>query len=228
MLIDTHLHEKKFSEDSLISLEEIFEKARDMGLDGICVTDHESNAIRVEATMLSQKTGFLIITGAEVLTYEGDMTVFGLDCLPEQMVHAWELAQLTEAAGGVAICSHPYRQNNRGMGDYIRELPQVWGIETFNGSTSEYHNLQAYELSLELQVAALGASDAHVIDQVGKFATWMPSWVRDERSFIQAVKNGMALPAAFNNGSYDIFHNPILATAAPLYRDASDSCYAGK
>jgi predicted metal-dependent phosphoesterase TrpH len=214
MLIDTHLHEKKFSSDSFISLEEIVRKARELGLDGICITDHESSAIRTEAAALSQNTGFLIITGAEVLTLEGDMTVFGLHRLPEKIVHARELIRMTEAAGGVAICSHPYRQNNRGMGDFIRELPVVRGIEAFNGSTPKHHNLQAYDLSLEMNVAALGASDAHVIEQVGKFATLMPDWVQDETSFILAVKKGLTLPAAYENGSYEIIRNSLYAKAA--------------
>jgi hypothetical protein len=213
MLIDTHLHEKKFSEDSFISLEEIIGKSGKLGLDGICITDHESSAIRAEAAALSQKTGFLIITGAEVLTLEGDMTVFGLDRLPEKMIHARELIRMTEAAGGVAICSHPYRQNNRSMGDFIRDLPLVWGIEAFNGSTPKHHNLQAFDLSLDLNVAAMGASDAHVLEQVGKFATWMPNWVKDETSFIQAVKQGLTLPAAYKNGSYEIFRNSPYARA---------------
>lgn len=214
MLIDTHLHEKKYSEDSFISLEEIVVRAREMGLDGICVTDHESSAIRAEAIALSKKTGFLIITGAEVLTYEGDMTVFGLNRLPEKKVHARDLVRLTEAAGGVAICAHPYRQNNRGMGDLIRELPLVRGIEAFNGSTPEQHNLEAFNLSLDLHVAALGASDAHVIEQVGKFATLLPDWVQDETSFIQAVKKGLTLPAAYENGIYKIMHKSAYARAA--------------
>ncbi len=220
MLIDTHLHEKKFSGDSFISLEMIIKKAGELGLDGICITDHESNAIRTEAAALSQKTGFLIITGAEVLTLEGDMTVFGLDRLPEKTVHARELVWMTEAAGGVAICSHPYRQNNRGMGDFIRDLPLVRGIEAFNGSTPQHHNLKAYELSLELNVAALGGSDAHVIDQVGKYATWMPDWVRDESSFIQAVKRGLTLPAVYKNGSYEVYRNDL------YYNEASSITYS--
>ena len=205
MLIDTHLHEKKFSGDSFISLEEIIGQAGKLGLDGICITDHESSAIRAEAEALSQKTGFLIIIGAEVQTLQGDMTVFGLPRLPEKMVHARELVLMTEAAGGVTICSHPFRQNNRSMGDSIRGLPLVWGIEAFNGSAPKHHNLQAFDLSMELNVAALGASDAHSIEQVGKFATWMPDWVQDESSFIQAVKNSLTMPAAYENGSYEIF-----------------------
>ena len=212
MLIDTHLHEKKYSSDSFISLSQIVDKAIMMGLDGVCITDHESNEIKEEAALLSQKTGFLIITGAEILTKEGDMTVFGLDQLPDRMVSSAELVHLVDQAGGVAICSHPYRQNNRGMGDSIIDLPMVWGIEAFNGSTPHHLNMRAFELSAELGTAALGASDAHVIEQVGKFSTWMPDWVRDEFSFIQAVKQGMTMPAAWENG-YQMIDRSLIAKA---------------
>jgi len=205
MFIDTHLHEKKYSGDSFISLEEIVERARFLGLNGVCITDHESNEIKEEADELSRKLNFLIITGAEILTFEGDMTVFGLKELPKEKLHATELIAQVKAAGGVAICAHPYRKNNRGMGDYIRELDLVWGIETFNGSTPEQYNLQAYELARELGVPALGGSDAHRLEQVGKFATWLPNWVRDEASFIQAVRAGLAYPAIKVGNSYETY-----------------------
>ena len=42
MLMDLHMHEKRNSADSFISLEEIVFRAREMGLDGICITDHDS------------------------------------------------------------------------------------------------------------------------------------------------------------------------------------------
>lgn len=207
MLIDTHLHEKKYSGDSFISLEEIVKRAKELGLNGVCITDHESNEIKEEAQWLSNKEDFIIITGAEFLTFEGDMTVFGLQRLPEKMIHAEELIDIVRSAGGVAICSHPYRQNNRGMGDYIKKLQGVWGIEAFNGSTPKHHNLKAYELSIRLNVPALGGSDAHVLEQVGKFATWMPDWVKDEDSFIKAVKMSLAYPALLEGGKYRIIRS---------------------
>ena len=73
MIIDTHIHESKFSLDSKVSLIEIMSRAKEIGLDGICITDHDNNDITEEARELSKKTGFLIIPGVEVLTYEGDM-----------------------------------------------------------------------------------------------------------------------------------------------------------
>ena len=46
MIIDTHMHEKTYSSDSFLSLEDIVKKSKSMGLDGVCITDHESNEIK--------------------------------------------------------------------------------------------------------------------------------------------------------------------------------------
>ena len=42
MLVDLHLHESTYSSDSKMTLQEMVEDARAKGLDGICVTDHDS------------------------------------------------------------------------------------------------------------------------------------------------------------------------------------------
>ncbi|MDF9409960.1 hypothetical protein L7E55_16680 [Pelotomaculum isophthalicicum JI] len=48
-----------------------------------------------------------------------------------------------------------------------------------------------------------------MIEQVGKFATWVPDWVKDETGFIQVVKKGLTLPAVYENGSYKIFRDRL-------------------
>ena len=55
MFIDLHIHEKTFSKDSFLALEEIVELAKDRGLDGICITDHESMGLREYAKEYSVK-----------------------------------------------------------------------------------------------------------------------------------------------------------------------------
>ena len=42
MLIDTHMHEMTYSKDSFLKLDEMVRIARAKGLDGICITDHDS------------------------------------------------------------------------------------------------------------------------------------------------------------------------------------------
>lgn len=195
MIIDTHMHEKTYSDDSFMSLAEIVERAKEIGLDGVCITDHESNGLRDFAADYSRETGFLIIVGAEILTHEGDITVFGLDRLPTEKLHAQQLIDMTLRAGGVAMSAHPFRQNNRGMGHSIRMVRGLSGVEAFNGSTPMHHNLHAYSLAAELNIPTFGASDAHVVEKIGKYATVFPGNIRDTQDFIEAVKHGNTCPA---------------------------------
>lgn len=197
MLIDTHIHESKYSLDSEISLQDIVKRAKEIGLDGVCITDHESNEIMEEAHALSKKTGFLILVGAEILTFEGDVLVFGLSELPKEKIHAKELLALVNEHNGVAISAHPYRNNNRGFGDYIREASQLGlhGVESFNGSTEPYQNLYAYSLATEVNLPCIGSSDAHVIENIGKYATVFPNNIKNEFDLISAIKKGNVCPA---------------------------------
>ncbi|WP_290763139.1 PHP domain-containing protein [Halanaerobium sp.] len=199
MLIDIHMHEKKYSSDSFVSLEEIVAKAKSIGLDGICITDHESNQIKAEAAELSAKEEFPVIVGAEVLTQAGDILVFGLNDLPKEKIPTQDLIDLVNEAGGIAIAAHPFRDNGRGVGEKIRNLSGLAGIETFNGSTKPDHNFQAYSLALELDLPCLGGSDTHVIERVGKFVTSFPDWVSTTKDLIKAVKNNEVMPVNYNH-----------------------------
>lgn len=223
MIIDTHIHESKYSLDSEISLEEIVNRAKKIGLDGVCITDHESSQIMDEAHAYSKSTGFLILVGAEILTYEGDILVFGLKHLPNKKMHAKDLLKIVSDNNGIAISAHPYRNNNRGMGDYIREAKMLGlsGVEAFNGSTEPYQNLLSYSLATELNLPCIGSSDAHVIENVGKYATVFPNGIRDEKDLIQAIKEGNVCPAMYDNGQYkyiDMYNKVINNLDNKMYK----------
>ncbi|KMT23156.1 PHP-associated domain-containing protein [Clostridium cylindrosporum] len=202
MIIDIHMHESKYSLDSFISLKEIVKKAKEIGLEGICITDHESNEIKEEARKLSIKESFPIIVGAEFLTFEGDILVFGLNNLPKEKIHAEELLEMVDKVGGAAIAAHPYRKNNRGLEGKIRTIKGLHGVECFNGSTPMDLNLIAYNDALQRGVALLGGSDSHVIENIGKYATRFPRGTCTVDDFITAIKNNQTEPVIYENGVY--------------------------
>ena len=204
MFIDTHIHESKFSPDSHATLSGILAQARRVGLDAICITDHDDNEIRYEARALSAELGYLIIPGCEVLTHEGDVVVFGVDDLPKEKVHAAELLAYVNARGGVGISAHPFRTNNRGLGENLRSVPGLAGVEGFNGNTDLEHNLQACQLAGALGLPIFGASDSHHVPQVGKYATWFPDEIRTEADFVAAVRAGNMRPAISLDGGFTL------------------------
>ncbi|MGM0471301.1 MAG: PHP domain-containing protein [Bacillota bacterium] len=194
MVIDIHIHESKYSLDSAASLTDIVKRAQKIGLDGICITDHESNQIKKEAVELSLREDFLILVGAEILTYQGDILVFGLEELPEEKLSAAELVKLVTEAGGVAISAHPFRDNDRGMREGFTNLEGLTGVESFNGSTVTDNNLRAHYLGKRYNLPCLGSSDAHTLERVGKFATKFTTEVQDLETFIEAIKSNQVYP----------------------------------
>lgn len=204
MIIDTHIHEKKYSPDSHFNLEEAVNTAKSVGLDGICITDHDNNKIKSEALEYGKKNDFLIIVGAEILTFEGDILIFGVDELPDKMVHAEELLDIVNMHKGAAISAHPFRTNNRGLKDYIRNVKDMLsGVEVFNGSTTPHHNLYAYALATELELPLFGASDAHITEKIGTYATVFEDGIKNERDFIDCINSKNLCPAVLKNGRYE-------------------------
>lgn len=189
MIIDCHIHDSKYSSDSKLDLYEAIKEAKRIGLDGICVTNHDNNLLRNEIGDSAYIDGVLVIVGAEVLTFEGDILTFGLKEIPKEMVSAEELLNLVKKSKGIAIAAHPFRNNNRGIGNnMIRLAHLLTGVEAFNGSTYYEHNMEAYRLASELNLPVLGASDAHRLKKLGTYATCFEDTIRDHIDFIEAVK----------------------------------------
>ena len=206
MIIDTHIHENKYSSDSFIDLKKAIDIAKLIKLDGICITNHDNNDLRNDLGDYIKINGVLVIVGAEVLTHQGDILVFGLKDIPKGKMHAEELLRLVKKHKGVAIAAHPFRNNNRGLEDHLHEVADILdGVESFNGSTYSYHNLYAYATATQLGLPSLGASDAHVIDRIGKYATKFYDTIRDDKDFIEAVKSKNFHPVMRRYGTFTDF-----------------------
>ncbi|MEI6285013.1 MAG: PHP-associated domain-containing protein [Bacillota bacterium] len=194
MVIDTHIHERQYSPDSRADIYGIVRQARAIGLDAVCITNHDDHQIKAVARELSVQLDFLIIPGCEVLTFQGDVIVFGVEQLPGKMVNAHELVEYVNSYGGVAIAAHPFRSNNRGLGKLIAEIPGLAGAEGFNGNTCLEENLLTCELAANCGLPLFGASDAHLNNRVGKYATCFDCIIQSEADFVAAVKTRQFWP----------------------------------
>ncbi len=204
MLIDMHLHEITHSSDSFIDLNQIVTVARQRGLDAVCITDHDSMGLREYAEEYSKKVGFPIFVGIEFFTLRGDITAWGIDTYPAVRTTAQEFIDHVKAAGGFSVSCHPFRSNNRGLEEHLLDVRDLHGVEVLNGSTSLEANRKALRYCKELGLKPIGASDAHTLGQIGKFATWLPEKVNNLKDFIAQLHTGPTKPAIWNGLSYDI------------------------
>ena len=204
MLVDMHLHECTYSPDSFINLKQIVSVARQRGLDAVCITDHDSMGLRDFAAEYSRKIDFPIFVGIEFFSLQGDITAWGLDTYPDHRIPAQEFIDLVNQAGGFCTACHPFRNNNRGLEDNLRNVHGLHGVEVLNGSTSQEANRTALRYCRELGLQAIGASDAHVEKQIGKYVTFLPEKVTTTADFIAQLHTLPTHPAIWNGSAYDV------------------------
>lgn len=190
--------------DSKISLEEIVTTARGRGLDAVCITDHDSMGLREYAAEYSDRTGFPIFVGIEFFSLQGDITAWGIEDYPGCRVDAQDFINHVNEAGGFCVSCHPFRNNNRGLEENLRAVKGLHGVEVLNGSTALEANRRAFSYCRELGLKTIGASDAHTMGQIGKYATWLPEKVDCLKDFVEQLKTRQVRPAVWNGSSYDV------------------------
>ena len=207
MVIDLHVHTHPASPCSSVPIHEVIEEAKNIGLDGICLTDHNYvwDAGVVEG--LQQRHGFLILKGNEITTDQGDMVVFGLERDVQGIIKLEDLGREVQEAGGFIIAVHPFRGFlTFGLGDLgltpqkAMERPHfkyVDALEVLNGKVTERENGFAGEVAAGLGLPVTGGSDAHEVSEVGVYATRFSMAIKDEKELIEALKSGDYTPVAF-------------------------------
>jgi len=204
MLVDMHLHALPNSTDSFITLEQIVTAAKARGLDAVCLTDHDSMGGREFAADYSKKVGFPIFTGVEYFSLWGDITAWGIDTFPDTRIEAQTFLDQVNAAGGFCVSCHPFRNNKRGFEENLGKAKGLHGVEVLNGSADMEANRTALRWWRELGLQPIGASDAHTVEQVGKYVTWLPEYVDTLADFVSLLRSRPVRPAIWNGSGYDV------------------------
>ena len=208
MIIDIHTHTYPTSDDSTLTPEELIGKAKRIGLDGVCITDHDRFWDPEDILDLSRKHDYLVLPGCEVTTEEGHILVYGLREYIFGMHKAAYVKELVDEAGGAMVVAHPYRRFYRKQAHTDEEAYQemltracrnkVFGfidaVEIFNGRGSDAENQFAGDIAARFGLNATGASDAHSLEQVGTYATRFMQPVRCLDDFIAELRAGRFSP----------------------------------
>jgi len=207
IVIDLHVHTHPASPCSSAPIHEVIEEAKNIGLGGICLTDHNYVWDAGVVEDLRQRHGLLIFRGNEITTDQGDMVVFGLERDVQGIIKLEDLSREVQEAGGFIIAVHPFRGFlTFGLGDLgltpqkAMERPlfkHVDALEVLNGKVTERENGFAGEVAAGLGLPVTGGSDAHEVSEVGVYATRFSMAIKDEKGLIKALKSGDYRPAAF-------------------------------
>ena len=213
MLIDMHLHSAEYSPDSDLQIVDAIVRAKQLGLDGLCVTDHGAEqAMRKDAKRLSEKHQFLILVGAEITSLEGDLLLYNCPNLPKNIKHppCAEVIALATALGGIVVPAHPFRWCGLGIGTLVESVPGISGIETFNGKASLSENSRALSVAKKRNLASIGGSDAHDLSSLGTCATRFDAMIRSDSDLAEAILKRACNAVIWNGKEYEDAERHVL------------------
>jgi len=173
MKIDLHCH-SYHSDDGVYSPERIIKTAKEKGLDGIALTDHNTTSGWPEAIEAAKKHGLLLILGEELKIKKNGRTIgemIGYFLKQEINPKGKTVEQIIEEIkkqGGLAIIVHPFYWRKP-----FKELEKyknlVDGIEVFNSrSQTKNGNKKALEFAKSNNLVMTAGSDTHSCFEVGQ------------------------------------------------------------
>jgi predicted metal-dependent phosphoesterase TrpH len=195
------MHTSHLSPDSIMGPDEAIQTAIEMGLDGICFTEHDRAWETSEIAELNAKFQFPVFRGVEVMVKEGgEILVFGLHMNFKTVIDIQTLRNLVIEADGFMIAAHPFRGfpcNTITEFDKAAELvlkrpvfDKVDALEGYNGRNLAGNNVFACQLADKLGVTTSGGSDAHFKGELGKCVTIFEKTIHNEAELLTELKAG--------------------------------------
>lgn len=203
MLIDLHAHTWPRSHDSVLSPDDLVQRAKNAGLDAVVFTEHDTLWDDKSVKALCEKHNFPVMAGVEISTDDGHMLTFGIDKYVFGMHRADQLAAHVDNADGVMVAAHPYRRQMpwyvRNDEEYEQALQRAAGnpayqyccaLEELNGRGSDKENAFSKRLVDRMGMAGTAGTDSHAIQDIGKCATYFERDIHDVRDLIRELKAG--------------------------------------
>jgi predicted metal-dependent phosphoesterase TrpH len=188
MLIDLHCHTRAYSRCSALTPEALVRAARERGLAGVCITEHDALWTPDEVAGLSESMEFPVLRGMEVTTEVGHVLVFGVSGHDPAMATLDELHRIVRAERGLMFLAHPSRRyGTLPPSDLAAYFDSV---ESQNGTEGMLQNDAAASLARNLPLPGIGGSDCHSVREVGVCATRFDDAIRDEAAFVDALRGG--------------------------------------
>ena len=195
--VDLHTHTRYGSNCSYSEPTQLIQQAKEAGLDGVCITEHNAPWEEDALTRLSAETGFPLFGGIEVSTQVGDVLVFGVvnSVLPGRRVE--DVRRLVDEAGGMMIAAHPFRWYS--LPGVVADEEQasrqpVFGwvdaVEVFNGASPRGEVEFSRRVLNRLNLRGVGGSDSHSPHVVGRCFTEFERCIKGVQDLVAEVKAG--------------------------------------
>jgi predicted metal-dependent phosphoesterase TrpH len=207
MLIDLHTHTKPLSWDSYLEPDELVERSKAAGLDGICLSEHDYFWKPEDVDAIAKRHDYLVLPAIEINTDDGHILAYGLDKYTYGMHRSHELAHHAQVAHGALVAAHPYRRQMPwyidSEADYQEALVRASrnpayqycaALEAINGRGTPKENEFSQRLCEQMQMRGSAGSDAHARMDIGRCATEFERSITSIEDLIEELLAGRFRP----------------------------------
>ena len=206
-IVDMHVHTVRGAADSSLKPEQLAEVAKEIGLTGVNITEHDRMWEDHALKEFREQSGLFVNRGMEVSTDMGHIIAVGLTGYVPGIRKAKELRAVLDDLGGFMIVAHPFRHffdpihfRREGRPPFemtpeeAAERMSIFGlvddIEVANGGTHAKENQFALKVARVLGKRGVGASDCHSTQGVGYYVTVFEEDLRDEAHMLEQLHAG--------------------------------------
>lgn len=150
---------------------DVVEAARERGLDGIAITNHDTLEGYAAVDELAPDE-LTVIPGVEVTTSQGHLLALDVHDVPPRADPLTVIDRVHDQ-GGLAVLSHPFDRLREYYTDDLEEIAaRVDGVEVRNSRCLiPRYNRRARTFAATHRLAMTGGSDAHFPMEVGRVRT---------------------------------------------------------
>jgi predicted metal-dependent phosphoesterase TrpH len=191
MKFDLHMHTTRHSPDSCIDPFALVRRARQIGLDGVVITEHDWLWTEAELEELRARAdGLVVLAGVEVTAREGHFLAYGVRnpfALPRGIGVAALCREVHRQAGAV-VAAHPFRWQQPFDEILRREKPELDGLELMTNNMDTECRKRAAQVQQARGLAGLGSSDAHSEEIVGICYTEFDAAIKSMPDLVRAIR----------------------------------------
>ena len=193
-VFDLHAHSSDRSRDSGVRVGKLADRAASRGLDGVVLTEHNATWSGEELRELSERHEVRLLPGMEIGTDVGHVLVYGLDRFRPELLEIESLRRIAQAEGAAMALAHPMRPFH---GQHAaRNRYEAWfdALETINGDHADSEGGPYEQLADRLGIGAVGGSDVHSVQAVGRVVTTFESAVDSIEELVDQLRAAVARP----------------------------------
>ena len=187
--IDMHIH-TKYSYDSQNDIEEIIKVAKQKGLDGVGLVDHDTTSGYSEMIRLGKEKGIVVVPGVEIRVRGGYLLAYGnVTEVPPKGITPESALSILRKQDVLIAAVHPFK-NGLGLKNHIYDL-KLDALETANGGAI-FGDKPAEKAAEKLGLPRIGGSDEHFLSDIGSVVTTIETPSKSAKDILNAIKRGDA------------------------------------